>query len=70
MMIYHIGHKTMEQSVMYLINKYFDSKNYKEEVWYHNLSKKDKSFVENLDKAVEEGIVKGLSEYKEGGRRS
>ena len=69
MMIYHIGHKTMEQSVMYLINKYFDSKNYKEEVWYHNLSKKDKSFVENLDKAVEEGIVKGLSEYKEGGRR-
>lgn len=70
MMIYHIGHKTMEQSVMYLINKYLDSKNYKEEVWYHNLSKKDKSFVESLDKAVEEGIVKGLSEYKEGGRRS
>lgn len=59
----------MEQSVTYLINKYISSKNYKEEYWYRNLSSRDKCFVDNLDKAVEEGIVKGLSEYKEGGRR-
>ncbi|MBP3806867.1 MAG: hypothetical protein ILA13_00465 [Eubacterium sp.] len=59
----------MEQSVTYLINKYISSKNYKEENWYRNLSSRDKCFVDNLDKAVEEGIVKGLSEYKEGGRR-
>ena len=57
----------MRKSVLYLLNMYLSSSDYKNEDWYIVLSDDDKEFVNNLDNAVSRGIVQGIKDYKEGG---
>lgn len=64
MIIYHIGIKTMSKSAILLINMYLASDDYIRESWYKNLTDDEKEFIKSLDQAVEEGIKKGIEDYK------
>ena len=62
-MTYHIRFKNMDISIIILINKYLSSADYKNEEWYKSLDATDKEFINALDKAVSEGVEKGIKDY-------
>ena len=62
-MTYHIRFKNMDISIIILINRYLNSSDYKNEEWYKSLDATDKEFINALDKAVSEGVEKGIKDY-------